>query len=121
MDSCVFCKIVSGDTFARMVAADSVSIAFHPLNPVTKGHILVVPNKHVRDFTEDPEVSAGVMAHASRLAHFLGGDCNLITSKGPLATQTVQHLHLHLIPRRPGDGLHLPWTGQSRDGGESHG
>jgi histidine triad (HIT) family protein len=37
-------------------------------------------------------------------------DCNLIVSKGPSATQTVAHLHLHIVPRRPGDGLALPWS-----------
>ena len=40
------------------------------------------------------------------------GESNLITSIGPAATQTVPHLHLHLVPRRPGDGLPLPWTPQ---------
>jgi hypothetical protein len=41
------------------------------------------------------------------------GDCNLIASRGPAATQTVPHLHLHLVPRLEGDGLPLPWTGQA--------
>lgn len=45
-------------------------------------------------------------------AREMPGDMNLITSRGPAATQTVPHLHLHLIPRREGDGLTLPWTAQ---------
>lgn len=121
MRDCVFCKIIRHEAPARWVAILTNSSAIHPLNPVTPGHILVVPNQHAADFAENPEVTASVMRDAASLAQRLGGDCNLITSKGPSATQTVFHLHVHLVPRRPGDGLTLPWTGQSRVGGEGHG
>ena len=40
--------------------------------------------------------------------------CNLITSVGAAATQTVKHLHIHIVPRHEGDGLHLPWTEQKK-------
>src|SRR6185369_2606064 len=79
-----------------------------PLNPVVDGHILFIPTLHVADFTEDPAVSSSVMFRAAQWAEF-GGDCNLITSKGKDATQSVFHAHLHLVPRRAGDGLSLPW------------
>lgn len=138
MSDCVFCKIVRHEAPARWVAMMGNSSAFHPLNPVTPGHILVIPNKHVSDFAEDAEVSAAVMRDAASLARTLGGDCNLITSKGRAATQSVFHLHIHLIPRKAGDQLMLPWgtTGNPHDphwckvaqrlqdqldGGESHG
>ena len=49
------------------------------------------------------------MHRASELAADLGGDMNLITSKGRPATQSVFHLHLHLVPRKVDDGLALPW------------
>jgi histidine triad (HIT) family protein len=52
------------------------------------------------------------MAHAADLADAVGGDMNIISSKGPAATQTVFHLHLHLVPRTAGDCLALPWTNQ---------
>ncbi len=113
MNDCVFCKIIRHEAPAKWVAMTSDSSAFHPLNPVTPGHFLVVPNRHVSDFAEDPEVTASVMRDAASLARPLGGDCNLITSKGPNATQTVYHFHVHLVPRRPGDGLALPWTDQA--------
>lgn len=110
--NCVFCKIIDGTSPAKMVAKFHLAVAFRPLNPVAEGHILVVPKRHVTDFAEDPKVTARTMSYASRLAYWIGGDFNLITSKGAAATQTVSHLHVHLVPRREGDGLALPWTGQ---------
>lgn len=87
---------------------DAVAV-FEPLNPVVPGHLLVVPFRHVHDALADPEVTAYTMAYAAEVAT---PDCNLITSVGPAATQTVPHLHVHIVPRREGDGLMLPWTGQ---------
>ena len=87
------------------------AIAMIPLHPVVDGHVMIIPRVHVNDFTEDPLVTAKVMYRA---AEFSRGcmDFNLITSKGKAATQTVFHMHVHLVPRRSEDGLHLPWTGQ---------
>ena len=83
-------------------------IVFEPLNPVVPGHVLVAPKAHAGHFTEDLEVTAAVARRAAQWAREVG-DCNLITSKGLAATQTVEHLHLHVIPRRADDGLALPW------------
>jgi len=89
---------------------------FPPLNPVTPGHLLVVPGEHVRDASVAPATAAAVMQQAALVVQRLGGDANIITSIGPAATQTVPHLHIHVVPRREGDGLYLPWTGQQRGG-----
>lgn len=110
MTDCVFCKIVRHEAPAEIVEQWSQAIAIRPLNPVTEGHILVIPNDHVEDFTTDSVVTEITAYYAAELAARLGGEWNLITSAGPNATQTVYHLHVHLVPRRPGDGLHLPWT-----------
>lgn len=107
MEDCVFCRIVAGQEPAKVVARWEDVIAIVPLNPVTEGHVLVIPNAHVRDATEDPIITASVMARAAYLAK---SPCNIITSAGEEATQTVFHLHVHIVPRRKGDGLHLPWT-----------
>lgn len=112
MRDCVFCEIASGTERAAFVERWESGFAIRPIAPVTEGHILVIPTAHVADFTEDPEVTELVMYYAAELADYLGGDFNLITSKGAAATQTVFHLHVHLVPRRPGDGLTLPWTRQ---------
>lgn len=105
---CVFCHIVAGSEPAEVVRRGHDAIAIVPLQPVTPGHLLVLPVFHVADFTEKPSVSAAAMHLAANVAHDMG-PCNLITSKGREATQSVFHLHLHLVPRRENDGLALPW------------
>jgi histidine triad (HIT) family protein len=106
-DGCPFCAIVAGQAPAEVVHEWRSEIAIVPLNPVTKGHVIVLPKQHVRDALADPEVTARVMKSAAELAH---RPANIITSAGGAATQTVWHLHVHIVPRRSGDGLMLPWT-----------
>lgn len=112
LEGCPFCDIVRGRGRAKIVHEWPDAIAFVPLNPVTPGHVLVVPRTHVMEFTQEPWVSAMVMRRAAELAVTLDpiAEYNLITSAGEAATQTVDHLHLHLVPRREGDGLALPWA-----------
>jgi histidine triad (HIT) family protein len=107
---CVFCRIVAGKAPAKVVCRWEDALAFVPLDPVTDGHTLVVPTKHVRNYTSDPDVTAATMRRAALLAPQIDRESNLITSCGPLATQTVFHLHVHIVPRRRDDGLALPWT-----------
>lgn len=77
---------------------------------IAAGHMLIIPRRHVPDFSTDAAASAAVMARAAEIAGDFTGPVNLIASRGAAATQTVNHLHLHLVPRRAGDGLALPWT-----------
>lgn len=110
---CVFCEIASGREPTELVYEDAYAVAFEPLNPVVPGHLLVVPRAHVRDFREDEHISAKTMFAATLCAqNYLEDGVNLITSAGSAATQTVFHLHLHLVPRMQGDGLKLPWSEQ---------
>lgn len=107
---CVFCEIArSPAPPAVVVRRWPTVVAFVPLHPVTPGHVLVVPHTHVPDAATDPDVSAATMRAAAELAAQHPA-CNVITSRGPEATQTVFHLHLHVVPRRAGDHLPLPWT-----------
>lgn len=109
MSDCPFCKrIAAGDFDSHL----SGVVSFEPLNPVTRGHRLVVPVEHVADALASPIMAGRVFEEAARLARGLDCDCNLITSSGPDATQTVLHFHVHIVPRREDDGLLLPWTGQ---------
>lgn len=103
---CPFCEYAGP---SRILGDYGDTIVIEPLAPVTDGHLLVIPKEHVEDFTEQPLVSARAMAVAA-LAVGRGGEWNVITSKGAAATQTVRHLHLHLVPRHEGDGLRLPWS-----------
>jgi len=120
MKPCVFCLIAAGNGTAPIVREWPDAIAFVPLHPVrlepdpvTPGHTVVIPRLHVADLGVDPLITAVVMYRAAELGAALraerGADLNLITSAGPAATQTVTHLHLHLVPRTAGDGLALPW------------
>lgn len=114
MLDCPFCLIICGYEPAKFVAEWHDAVAIVPLNPVVHGHTLVIPRKHVADFTTDSVVSGMVMKRASELVAG-NGPYNVITSKGREATQSVFHLHLHLVPREENDGLALPWySGKSR-------
>jgi len=109
-DACVFCARIERGEFDYF---DFWNVAFQPLNPVTPGHFLVVPRKHVINAFEGPAQAGRAMSFAAKLATDMNlVAANFITSAGAAATQTVWHLHVHVVPRREGDGLHLPWTGQ---------
>ncbi|MEU9640915.1 HIT family protein [Streptomyces sp. NPDC048188] len=109
-EPCPFCAIAEGHAPATVVADWPDAFAIVPLRPVVEGHTLVIPKVHVTDFVVDPIVSAATMCRAAELAgDYPAGSMNLITSRGTAATQSVFHLHLHLIPRTEGDGLALPW------------
>lgn len=107
-EPCPFCEIVAGRAPAEIFHEWDDALAIVPLNPVTKGHLLVIPKVHVADVGHDPYVSAATMKRAAQLA--ASQWCNVITSRGRVASQSVFHLHLHLVPRSEGDGLALPWT-----------
>jgi histidine triad (HIT) family protein len=107
-DNCPFCAYFKADK-----APMSVKI-IKPLNPVTPGHLLFVPAEHTSDAGDEPDVTAEVMRQASTYARRLRA-CNIITSKGVDATQSVFHLHIHVVPRTAGDGLKLPWTDQVKE------
>lgn len=114
--TCVFCDFIHGDAPKprRYGNVSDEVVSFEPLNPVTFGHTLFVPTMHVEDATEVPQVTAVTMRAASEWARDMTFPCNLITSVGEAATQSVKHLHIHVVPRSAGDGLTLPWTGQQK-------
>lgn len=109
-DSCLFCQIVAGDIPGRIVYEDESAVAFLDVNPLAEGHTLVVPKTHqerVNDLTPDeaadlfravrevvPAVEDAVDAPASTVA----------INNGEESGQEVPHLHVHIVPRRSGDG-----------------
>jgi diadenosine tetraphosphate (Ap4A) HIT family hydrolase len=113
---CPFCAIIHNGAPATIVHEWADALAIKPRSGgCTDGHLLVLPRGHVADFTTDPVVSATVQLRAAELAQELGGQWNYLTSCGPDATQTVFHLHGHLVPRTAGDTLALPWTRLTRE------
>ena len=112
--SCTFCRIVDGSAPASRVYADPTAIAFLDIAPLTTGHLLVVPRRHVVGLADtDPETGAHVFGVAQRLAAGLRGSglrcdgVNLFLADGAAAFQEVFHFHLHVIPRWRGDGFAL--------------
>ena len=106
---CVFCDIVAGRVPAEIVGRWPEVLAFTPLNPVTEGHALVVSRQHVVWGDDVPWVYGPLFARAVDYAR-RHQSFNIVTSCGHDATQTVAHVHLHVVPRRADDGLVLPWT-----------
>lgn len=106
-DGCLFCKIVSGDIPATIVERTETTVAFRDIAPVSPTHILVVPTSHVPNLAEavtaDPKIVSDVLAACARIAaaESLDGGYRVVINTGPLAGQTVDHLHAHLLGGRP--------------------
>lgn len=112
---CPFCKLVmervkTGKGIEQIGASGVYH--FEPLNPVTPGHRLFIPAFHFEHAAEAPTATGSVFEWAAWWAAQQGEDFNLIVNAGAEASQTVRHLHVHYVPRRAGDCLRLPWTGQ---------
>ncbi|MEU6503899.1 HIT domain-containing protein [Streptomyces californicus] len=111
MKTCIFCAIAVGEAPAAIVREWNDALAVRPRSGgVNPGHVFVLPRVHVEDAGTDPEVTAAVMRRAAELMAEHPA-ANLITSKGAAATQSVYHLHVHVVPQID-DGLPLPWTPQ---------
>jgi diadenosine tetraphosphate (Ap4A) HIT family hydrolase len=120
LTGCVFCfenwanlDIVERYGWPAEDGKGNVAI-INPLNPVTKGHVLVIHAVHTKDFTENNGIVPDLAGTASLYVMRRQLQANIITSIGPDATQTVMHTHLHIVPRRPNDGLPLPWSIQCK-------
>lgn len=108
---CVFCDY---DGPSAVLRHYSDAIIIEPFSPVTPGHVLVVPQRHVIDLGDTWAATAAIVA-ASRYLYDVGlPEYNLIASVGEYATQSVPHLHFHVVPRRKGDGLALPWSNPAK-------
>lgn len=106
---CVFCDRIKRGEYDEKIGN---AVVFEPLNPVVPGHRLILPIKHVQNAADDSLTVALTFKAASEYSARQTEPFNLITSAGAAATQSILHLHVHYVPRKEGDGLHLPWTGQ---------
>lgn len=104
---CVFCDLSNVSGYEYVAAG---VVMFTPLNPVTEGHKLFVAIEHSDNAGANPSLNARVFMACSEWAGQNYEEYNIITSAGENATQTVFHTHIHLVPRRKGDGLMLPWS-----------
>lgn len=108
--SCIFCRIVAGEIPAEIVAKTAHATAFLDVQPLADGHVLVVPTAHVATVEDlGAEEAAALFAEVRRLAgpvrRALGAAGSTIgVNNGPATGQTIPHVHVHIVPRRDGDG-----------------
>jgi histidine triad (HIT) family protein len=106
---CVFCSIAAGDIDAEVVLESDDFVAFLDARPVFKGHVLLVPREHVVTLPDLPAgLRDGFLAAAQRLAvaavEGLGAQGTFVAVNN-VVSQSVPHLHMHVVPRTKGDGL----------------
>lgn len=111
MSQTLFERLIAGEIPASFVHQDAVCVAFMDINPMSPGHVLVVPRQAVKTLAElDAATRAHLMEVAVRIGHVqrrvLGSQAqHVLVNDGPGASQTVPHVHVHVIPRYRGDAL----------------
>lgn len=109
---CVFCDIVKNKISSRKVYEDRWVVAFLDANPASPGHLLVIPKKHYKDIFVLPKneflrISVAVKKIVSAYKTAGIGNVNMMNASGKYAQQSVDHFHIHLVPRKKGDGLNM--------------
>lgn len=109
MGDCLFCRIVSGEVDAAIVWSDERFVAFLDHRPVFKGHTLLVPREHVVTLPDLPDALrepflAATQRLATAMVEGLGAQGSFVAMNN-IVSQSVPHLHCHVVPRTKGDGL----------------
>ncbi|MGD7786823.1 MULTISPECIES: HIT family protein [Microbacterium] len=119
-EECPFCEIVDrDDPDAREVYRDEHTVAFFPTEPAVLGHIMVIPRAHVPDIwhltdVQAQQLSVTALRIATAIRDSLHPDgLNVIQSNGEAASQSVLHVHVHLVPRTEGDRIGRIWPPES--------
>jgi len=113
MSNCIFCSIVEGRIPAFIIYQDKNLLAIMDRYPSTRGHILILPKRHVADiYGLNAEEAAAIIPLAQRISakmrDALGMEgLNLIQNNGKVAGQVIDHFHLHLLPRYENDGVRI--------------
>jgi histidine triad (HIT) family protein len=113
----IFCRIIAGDLAAHVVHSDERTVSFLDHRPLFPGHVLLVPRAHVTTLNELPPADVAYFFKVAQrletaVERAAGSDGSLILINNRVS-QSVPHLHLHLIPRRFKDGLRF-WLGPRR-------
>lgn len=115
-DGCIFCKIVKGDASSFKLYEDDLSFAIMDINPFNHGHALVLSKGHYANLHEASDDSVAAVARTAKKIATAVVDCvpndgvNIVQANGPGAAQSVQHYHVHVLPRRLGDNAKLNWS-----------
>ena len=108
---CVFCKIVRGDIPSFKVYEDADTLVFMDIAKDVDGHMVAIPKKHVKNILDcDEETLAHLMTTVKKVSNHCIDDCgydgvNLLNASDESAGQSVPHFHIHIIPRKIGDGV----------------
>lgn len=119
-NNCIFCKIINKEIPAKIVYEDNDFLAMLDIAPATKGHVLILPKEHAATLTElSDDKASKILVLAKKIINAMMKvhgftSYNLIQNNGKLAGQTVNHFHLHLIPRYSVDDVGL-WTPHEGD------
>lgn len=111
MIDCIFCKIITKEIPSDIVFEDDNVVAFMDIQPVSKGHVLVVPKNHSADFLSAEDSVIGLLMPVVKqlglaiMQAVNAQGMNITSNIGAAASQSVFHLHFHLIPRFDKDGL----------------
>lgn len=121
-DNCVFCKIIDGEIPSNKVYEDEKAVAFLDAEPVSKGHALVVPKKHVEDIHEaegmDYMWDAIVKVSNAVKDAFDAEGVNVNQNNGEIAGQEVFHMHFHVTPRYDGSEIEIDYNRTELEDGE---
>ena len=119
-NNCIFCKIINKEIPSKMIYEDNDFYAMLDIAPATRGHVLILPKEHAATMSDlsDEKLSkilvlAKKIIEAMKKVHGFT-DYNIIQNNGRLAGQTVDHYHLHLIPRYSIDEVSL-WSPHDND------
>lgn len=125
--NCIFCRIAGGEIPSAAVYEDEYFKAIMDIAPAAKGHILILPKKHSDNLLElDSESAARLLAVAQKIAkaqmeELKCDGINLLQNNGEAAGQTVNHFHIHLIPRYKSDQVKISWQQGAYADGEAAG
>ncbi len=111
MAECIFCKIINGELPSRKVYEDEWTLAFMDVAKDVDGHVLVVPKAHRKNILDCDEATLiHLMKTVKKISNHLVENCgyhgvNLLNASDESAGQSVPHFHVHIIPRKTGDGI----------------
>lgn len=124
MAETVFDKIISGQIPSHKVYEDDWVLAFLDVNPLSEGHVLVIPKKEARAFLHElSDEQAGAIGRvlpkiARAVMKVTGADAyNVLQNNGAAAHQAVFHVHFHIIPKHGGKGLGIGWQSMKLENG----
>ncbi|CAK7240884.1 MAG: Adenosine 5'-monophosphoramidase [Sporothrix thermara] len=118
MSSCIFCKIIKGEIPCFKLVETEKTLAFLDINPLSRGHALVIPKFHGEKLLDIPdEHLTDILPIVKKVAKAVGTDnYNILQNNGRLAHQEVDHVHFHMIPKpNEAEGLGVGWPQQKTD------